>query len=419
VTDLRDLKQDIDSMHLAPPPMRDIVDRARRGRRRRVHRRLSATVVLVAVVMLCSIIIVTRPAARSSQLANSGAQRYVGTASAAFVAKSGLVYVADQGNNSVLELDPSTKPAFEPVATIPLTFTPGVVAVSPDGSMAYVSPLVPEFGGGSNTLYEVDLLTQKVIGTIVDHSQPLGSVAISPNGKMAYAWGGDIVPIDLGTGRILTPISRSQFDYTDFEISPNGRTAIATTEGASPNYQEINLVNGKITRTVSTSNLQIRNANGFWSPQTVAFSPDGKTAYIGMQQETGGSKAGLVKVSVKTGRIESGDALGKGGVGDVVVTPDGAKAFVLVQVDVKGVYSGTFTIVPLETGTLESLHSIVVGTVQGLGLLQLGNDRTLYAVDTQWNLANVDERTDRIVSTSQVPVPSLLAATLEPIAFRG
>lgn len=317
-------------------------------------------------------------------------------------------------------MDPSTKPAFEPVGTIHLAFTPGVVAVSPNGATAYVSPLVPEFAGGSNKLYEVDQSTQRVVRTIIDRTQPLGSITIAPDGKMAYAWGADIVPIDLLTGRILSPISRSLSAVTDFEISPDGRTAIATSEGASPHYQVINLASGHVTTTVGTGELQSRHITGFWSPQTVAFSPDGTSAYIGMQQEvSGGSRAGLVKVSVMTGKIVSGIALGQGGVGNIVVAPDGAKAFVSVQVDVKGVYSGAFTIVPVETGTLRSHRSIVVGDVQSLGVIQFGTDRTLLAVDAQWNIATVDEQTDRIVATSKVPVPSLLAATLEPIAFRG
>jgi DNA-binding beta-propeller fold protein YncE len=343
----------------------------------------------------------------------------VGTASAAFVSKSGLIYVADQGNNSILELDPSAMPAFEPVATIRLSFTPGVVAVSPNGSMAYVSPLVPEFAGGSTTLYEVNLSTQKVVRTIVDHSQPLGSIAIAPNGKMAYAWGDDIVPIDLSTGRILAPISRSLFDYTDFEISPNGRTAIATSEGGSPNYQLINLVNGTITKTVGVGYLQVRHTTGLWSPQTVAFSPDGKSAYIGLQQEAGGASAWLLKVSVMTGSIESGVRLGQGGVGEIVVSANGSRAFVLVQTDEKGVYSGVFTVAPVETRSLNALPQIVVGDVQGLGLLQLAAAHALYALNTQWGLVRIDERTDHIISTSKIPVPSLLAATLQPISFRG
>jgi DNA-binding beta-propeller fold protein YncE len=419
VTDLHDLKQDIDNLHLVAPPMHDIVDRARRNQRRRMRQRLSGTAALLAVIAVVSIIVGTRSATTGPQVASPGLRGYVGTASAAFVSKSGLIYVADQGNNSILELDPSSVPAFEPVARIPLSFTPGVVAVSPNGSMGYVSPLVPEFAGGSNTLYEIDLSTQKVVRTIVDHSQPLANIAIAPNGKMAYAWGDDIVPIDLSTGRILPPISRSLFDYTDFEISPNGHRAIATSEGASPNYQLINLVNRTITKTVVVSHLQIHHTKGLWSPQTAAFSPDGKSAYIGLQQEAGTTSAWLLKVSVGTGRIASGVRLGQGGVGEVVVSPNGSRAFVLVQSDVKGVYSGVFKVLPVETGTMNPQVQIIVGDVQGLGLLQLGHDFTLYALDTQWKLARIDERTDRIVSTLKIPVPSLLATTLEPISFRG
>jgi DNA-binding beta-propeller fold protein YncE len=419
VTDLHDLKQDIDSMRFATPPLHEIVDRARRSQRRRLRRRIFTTAVLVAVVVFCSIVIVSRPGARGPELNGPGSQRYRGTATAAFVSRSGLVYVADQGNDSLLVLDPSSRPGFEPVATIPLSFTPGVVAVSPNGTTAYVSPLVPEVAGGSNTLYEVDLSTQKVVRTIVDRSQPLGSIAIAPDGKTAYAWGDDIVPIDLSTGQILKPISRSQSDYTDLEISPNGRTAIATSEGVSPNYQLINLVTGNITRTVSIGDLQIGHTKGMWSPQTVAFSPDGTSAYIGVQQEAGSSSAWLLKVSVRTGRVESGVELGQGGIGDVVVTSDGSRVFVLVQTDVKGVYSGAFTIAPVKTGTLTPLPRMVVGDVQGLGLLQFGTADTLYAVDTQWRLARIDERTDQIISTLRIPVPSLLATTLQPISFRG
>jgi len=415
---LRDLRHDIYNMAFLAPPLHEIVERAKQGQRRAVRRRLSVAALLVAVVA-GSIVVVNRLTTRGPELTAPGSQRYVGTATAAFVSKSGLMYVADQGNNSLLVLDPSSEPAFEPVATIPLSFTPGVVAVSPNGAEAYVSPLVPEFAGGSNTLYEVDLSTQRVVRTIVDHSQPLGSIAIAPNGKMAYAWGDDIVPIDLSTGRILKPISRMQFDYTDFEISPNGRTAIATSEGASPNYQLINLVNSTITKTVSIGDIQIRHTKGLWSPQTVAFSPDGTSAYIGLQQEAGSSSAWLLKVSAKTGQLESGVELGQGGIGEIVVSSDGSRAFALVQRDAKGVYSGVLTIAPVETGTVEALREIVVGDVQGLGLLQFGTAHTLYALDTQWRLARIDERSDRVVSNSTIPVPSLLATTLQPISFRG
>jgi DNA-binding beta-propeller fold protein YncE len=374
--------------------------------------------VLLIAVVVASVVVLGRTSG-SHRLAQSPRQAYEGTASAAFVSKSGLIYVADQGSNSLLELDPSATPPFSPVATIPLTFTPGVVAVSSDGAMAYVSPLVPEFAGGSNTLYEVDLATHRVVRTISDPSQPLGSITLAPDGKIAYAWGDGIVPIELSSGRILPPISRSQLAYTDFEISPNGKTAIATSEGPTPSIQMLNLRTRNVTRTVSTKNLHLPDTTGFWSPQSAAFSPNGATAYVTAQQERRGSYGTLLTVSLASGRIERSTGLGSGGVGNVVVSPGGAKAFVLIQVPVVNVYTGVFTVESVGLVGDRHVHKIVIGETQGLGLLQLASKHNLYGIDTNWKVATINERTDRVVAISTIPVPSLYAATLQPFSFPG
>ena len=345
---------------------------------------------------------------------------YEGTASAAFVARSGFVYVADQGSHSIVELDPSATPRFSLVATIPLTFTPGVVAVSSDGAMAYVSPLVPEFAGGSNALYEIDLATQRVVRTIIDPYQPLGNISLAPDGKVAYAWGDDIVPIELSSGRILRPIARSHLAYTDFEISPKGRTAVATSEGPTPSIQLLNLRTRSVTRTVSTKNLHLPNTTGFWSDQSVAFSPNVGTAYVvAAQEEREGSYARLLTVALGSGKIEQSADLGSGEVGNVVVSPSGAKAFVLVQVPVANVYSGAFTVESVGLVGDRHVHKIVIGETQGLGLLQLTSKHKLFGIDTSWRVATINERTDHIVAISTIPVPSLYAATLQPISFPG
>ncbi len=327
--------------------------------------------------------------------------------------------MADQGSNSLVELDPSATPPFSLVATIPLTFTPGVVAVSSDGAMAYVSPLVPEFAGGSNTLYEINLATQRVVRTIIDPSQPLGNISLAPDGKVAYAWGADIVPIELSSGRILPPISRSRLAYTDFEISPKGRTAVATSEGPSPSIQLLNLKTRRVTRSVNTKNLHLPDTTGFWSDQSVAFSPNGATAYVTAQQEREGSYCRLLTVALGSGRIEQSADLGSGEVGNVVVSSSGAKAFVLVQVPVGNVYSGAFTVESVGLDGDRHVHKIVIGETQGLGLLQLTSKHKLFGIDTKWRVATINERTDHIVAISSVPVPSLYAATLQPISLPG
>jgi hypothetical protein len=49
----------------------------------------------------------------------------------------------------------------------------------------------------------------------------------------------------------------------------------------------------------------------------------------------------------------------------------------------------------------------------------LAGKNELFGIDAKWNVATIDERTDRIVASSTVPVPSLQAATLQPVAFPG
>jgi hypothetical protein len=416
--DLSDLKAEMAELNPVPLPLDEIVRLHRRNSRRRTVTRGTA-IIVVALVVALTLVAVNQPG-RSHQNAGSATAPYVGTATAAFVTRNGLVYVADQGNNSLLELNPASNPPFEPVSTVPLRFTPGVVAVSPSGVTAYVSPLVPEFAGGSNALYEVNLVSHHVVRELVDRAQPLGRITIDPSGLTAYAWGSDIVPINLTSGRFEAPIARSTGEYTDFEIAPGGRLAVAVSDGPSPNYQEINLATGAVLRTVSTTDLKVNDVQGRWLPEAVTFSGDGTWAYIAVQQELAhSSRSGLLGVSVGTGRVDSGIVLGRGGVGNVVVSPDAKRAFVFVQVDIPGVYSGAFTVVPVDLTTNRLLPTVIVGDSQGLGLLQIPMRSDLFAFDTQWKVTAIDETTDRIGSVSTIPVPSLLAPTLQPIAFGG
>jgi DNA-binding beta-propeller fold protein YncE len=421
VTDLRGLKEDIDSLQFPTPPVHDVIELARRSRNRRVRKRVAAAAALLALVVVTTTAIVN-PLAKSPGTSRSASGSYLGTASAAFVSRDGLVYVADQANDSLLGLDPTGSPPFEPLSTIPLPFTPGVVAISPNGAMAYVAPLAPEFEGGSNTLYEVNLATHHVVGTIVDHSQSLGSITIAPNGRTAYAWGDDIVPIDLQSGHIRAPMAVANGNYTDFEIAPNGRTAVATTNGPSPAVQEINLMTDTVTRTVSIAHLGLHGTPVRWSPEAVAFSPTGANAYITAEHETGnGTTARLLSMSVDTGKMESSVNLGPALVGNVVIDPNSEKAFVFLQAHLSGAYSytGAFTVVPVDLSSNEVLPGIVVGHTQGLGLLSFAKASELFAVDTQWNVTGIDETTDRIRSISTIPVPSLRGPSLQPIASGG
>jgi hypothetical protein len=415
--DLSDLADEISALHLAAPPLQDIVRRASKAKRQRTQRRLTATVGVLALAIAATVFFVGRPVKAHPV---PGISMYAGSASAAFVTKSGVVFVADQGNDSLLELNPKSKPPFDPVGTIPLPFTPGVVAISPDASTAYVAPLVPEFAGGSNALYEINLATGRVVRKIVDNLQPLGSITIGPDGNTGYAWGDDVVPIELSSGEIRAPIAHSTGEYTDFEIAPDGTTALALSDGPSPGFQVIDLTKGTLTRAVSTARLRVDALSGFWSPEATSYAPNGATAYVVVEQQTrGGSNVGLLKVSTRTGSIYSAVRLGGGEAGNLVVAPNGERAFVSIQIDVAHVPSGSFDVVPVDLVTMKPAPRIDVGDVQELGLLEIPEYQTLYAVDTSWRVTEVDETTGDIIGSSVIPVPSLLAPTLQPIAFVG
>jgi hypothetical protein len=92
---------------------------------------------------------------------------------------------------------------------------------------------------------------------------------------------------------------------------------------------------------------------------------------------------------------------------------------VLVQVPVADVYSGAFTVESIGLVGDRHVHKIVIGDTQGLGLLELADKHKLYGIDTKWKVTTINERTDRIVAISPIPVPSLYAATLQPISFPG
>jgi hypothetical protein len=65
------------------------------------------------------------------------------------------------------------------------------------------------------------------------------------------------------------------------------------------------------------------------------------------------------------------------------------------------------------------MRRVDVGDSQVLGLLAIPGHSTLYALDTRWRVTEIDETTDGIIGSSVIPVPSLLAPTLQPIAFVG
>jgi DNA-binding beta-propeller fold protein YncE len=182
------------------------------------------------------------------------------------------------------------------------------VAVSPDGTTAYVvaapSPAQPGTLLRGPAVVSINLVSRRVSGripfraTAVEPGQSgpgpsfyVDGLALTPNGRtllVADAGDDELIPVDLDTrtiGRpirlpkelpqdslistILGPVYRPRLPapITDLAVSPNGETAYVV-EGYV--VVPVDLSHGRAERPIT----------GFDGPEHIAISPDGTTAYV-------------------------------------------------------------------------------------------------------------------------------------------
>jgi DNA-binding beta-propeller fold protein YncE len=111
-------------------------------------------------------------------------------------------YVAIPGLGTIVPVHLSPLSSASPIL---LGGTPGSIAIAPNGETAYVT------NSTTSTIDVVDLATDAVhsITGIVDPHE----IALTPNGRRAYVTAGSaIVPIDLGSESVLTPIKDGSMD---------------------------------------------------------------------------------------------------------------------------------------------------------------------------------------------------------------
>ncbi|WP_445165919.1 VCBS domain-containing protein [Mycolicibacterium sp. Dal123E01] len=118
------------------------------------------------------------------------------------------------------------------VATIPLSSRPLFLAVSPDGSMIYVTNSTTGTGDAiepGNTVSVISTATNTVTATITVGDYP-SDVAFSPDGKFAYvtnAYSGTVSVIDTATNTVTHTISAAMSPGF-VTVSPDGHTAYVT-----------------------------------------------------------------------------------------------------------------------------------------------------------------------------------------------
>jgi DNA-binding beta-propeller fold protein YncE len=325
---------------------------------------------------------------------------------------AGFVLIGSRGHShGLVEVAPSTQaPTLSPTTGLTRLTLPGAVtaylstlgpiAVTPDGGTAYVG------GSHDGVVTPIDLRTGTALRPITVGGFPVAAIAITPNGKTAYAVEGGIadtvVPIDLATGAVGPPIhvAGPRGLGSAIAITPNGQTAYvsslsededrsisegsATTTEILPSFVvPIDLVANTAQRPIALERLpggghtvrfqapSCQNKCGFNETiGGIAITPDGRTVYV---SDATPQSSGVFPIDVRTGQV--GPMIRDGGAaGPIAITPDGRTAYV----------DGLGTVTPIDLASNTSSPAILVPPVAPFSTMAITHDgHTLVGVEYQ------------------------------------
>jgi YVTN family beta-propeller protein len=271
-------------------------------------------------------------------------------------------YVVVSGDNEIVPLGGGS-----PIA---VGENPEAIAVTPDGSTAYVE------NRRSGTVTPVDVATGTASVPIRVASPeestfinfPGSSIAITPDGSRAYVLTSSVLTlIDLATGAALTPI-QVPASAAAVAITPDGMTAYVADE-ADNTVVPIDLPTGGKGSPIPVGT----------SPVSIAITPDGRTAYV-----VDGST--VTPIDLMTDTPEAPILTGAQELTDVVIAPDGRTAYVtgtqdhVIPIDVASNTAGSpITLLPCTPEELPLVSSC--GEVPYGGIAITPDGQTAYVME--------------------------------------
>ena len=233
-----------------------------------------------------------------------------------------IAYVANSGSNTISVISTASDAV---VNTISVGHDPTGVAFSPTGRFAYVT------NGGDSTVSVITVASNTVTKVISSGlgSQPQ-SVAFSPNGGFAYVVNGASVSISVISAASNSVVS-TIYGITD--VYP-GAIAFDPDQSLYPQAYLADDYSSMTVKVVSTATNQIIGnlPYSFCWPHALAFNPTGSTTYVVTGCSDGGSSnaGSIVVVDVASGDIVTTIPVGNIGSSPqgVAFSPDGATAYV-------------------------------------------------------------------------------------------
>jgi YVTN family beta-propeller protein len=226
-------------------------------------------------------------------------------------------------------------------AQIAMPQAPGPIAISPDGTTAYVG------GRFTDTLTPVSLANDSVLpGITLNEPQSVDQIAITPDGRWAYVVDGgvseSVTPVNLVTKTVGTPIDVGPLPV-GITLTPDGRFALVAIDGGSANtVAEVNLSSNTVQRTFLVGQ----------DPYSIAVTPDGSRAYV-----TNAGSESVTPINLTSGQVGAPIAVGRTPEG-IAVMPDGQSAFV---VNAGANYPGPNTVSRLDLSSNAVTATVPVG----------------------------------------------------------
>jgi len=220
-----------------------------------------------------------------------------------------------EGTGFIAILDPTSHTV---VARIPVAeIGPHSIVITPDGRRAYAP--------GDDKVFVVDTAAKTVIATVPVGPLAFGSgIAISPDGKHVYVASGSRTVSVLATNSnaviatIQTPANLGA--VMRITVAPDGKRAYVTS--SIPTLGVLDTATNTISATIVVGNTQLEG---------VAFSPDGKHAYIAGTDEDlhslFDSVGKMVVIDTATNTVEHAVPIPHTRLWEVAVSPDGKHAY--------------------------------------------------------------------------------------------
>ena len=267
-------------------------------------------------------------------------------------------YVVSTNSDSISVIDTISEAA---IATIPTAVQPSAIAVSPNGSRLYVMT-----AGGQVQVIET---ADGTVSATIAAGAGGGGIAVTPDGSRVYVADGLVYIIDAATDAVIksfVPETAStpgvSNNASSIAVAPDGHhvyVGVYTFDTTPPSGFT---ARGSVVLVDTASEAIVNAIDLFALPGSIAFTPDGSRAYVGIQSvfvNTGygmGFLPGRMLYVIDAGTESLAAFIDLGATASgIAVTPDRSSVYVAVP------QLNAIAVVDVNTNTVTSLIPVAAG----------------------------------------------------------